>query len=64
MKLRCPQNPDHKRFMTTAHVQEEWIIDENADWLETTQTLDTVAGPDPANDISCVECGCNAEVED
>jgi len=34
MKLACPANPEHKRFSVMAHVTEEWIVDENGDFLE------------------------------
>jgi len=63
MKAVCHKDPTHKKFITTAHVMEEWLVNENGDWLETTQSLQTSHGPDPGNIWTCAECGAQAAVE-
>ena len=64
MKARCPKSRDHLRFVTTAHVQEEWVVDQHGNWIETRETLDTVHGPDAGNIWTCAWCGARAEVRD
>lgn len=63
MKATCPNNPEHKEFLTVATVLEEWKVDERGEWLETCQTLDPVHRPDPGNVWTCCVCGEQAEVE-
>jgi hypothetical protein len=63
MKTFCPNNPKHKLFVTTAHVVEEWLVNENGDWLETLQTTETAHGPSPENTWTCYMCGATAEFE-
>ena len=64
MKATCPKNPEHKRFLTVAHVQEEWVVDEHGTFQEVRGTLDTVHGPNPGNIWCCNECGIEAKVEE
>jgi len=61
MKATCPNNPNHKRFITVAHVSEDWIVDEEGNWLETLQSLETVAKPNPGNSWTCAECKAEAK---
>ena len=62
-KAVCPNNPDHKEFITTAHVMDEWLVDENGDFLDTLRNLETVHGPDPQNIWTCNECGARAVIK-
>ncbi len=64
MKAICPDNPDHNRFITTAHVMEEWLVDENGDFLEVHQPLETSQAPNAGNVWTCWECGATATVQD
>lgn len=60
----CPNNKKHKRFITVAHVSQDWIVDEKGNWLETVdECLETVANPCPDNIWTCKECGAEAIVE-
>ena len=52
----CPNNPDHKRFSTTARVLEEWQVDEHGNFLASLGCLETVHGPNPGNLWYCCEC--------
>lgn len=63
LKATCRGNPNHKKFITTAHVMEEWIVDERGNWLETKQCLETTNGPNDHNTWTCAECGSDAAVE-
>ena len=62
MLVKCPNNPDHKRFVATAHMLEEWITDEHGNWLETVETLDVVSKPTPEDLWLCETCNEQAEV--
>jgi len=62
MKARCPKSEEHGAFSTTAHVVEEWMVDEHGDFVEHIATLETTHGPDPDNTWTCMDCGAAAEV--
>jgi len=64
MKAKCPNNPDHKRFGTTAHEVHDWIVDENGDFIEDLGCSEMDSGPDSGNTWTCMECGAEAIVED
>ena len=34
LKITCPNNKKHNRFMTTAHVTQDWIVNENGDYVK------------------------------
>jgi len=70
MKAVCPNNENHKEFVTVVHVIDEWVVDEEGNWIETkgdeSQTEDEglVHGPDAGNTWTCHTCGAEAEVTD
>lgn len=63
IQATCPTSPDHKKFITTAHVVEEWVVDANGNFLDLVSTLETVHGPDDGNIWTCKECGYPAKLE-
>lgn len=66
MKATCPNNKNHKRFITVAHVSQDWVVDERGNFIEVfdeNECLETVAEPDPDNTWTCKECGAEATVE-
>jgi hypothetical protein len=58
----CPTDPEHKEFITTAHVMEDWVVDEHGSWLSTMESIQTDHGPDPDNTWYCRTCGADAIV--
>jgi hypothetical protein len=61
--VRCPDHPEkHKRFIATAHVVEEWVVDEKGNFQDTKGVLEVVHRPDPNNYWYCYECGAAAQV--
>ena len=61
MKAVCPNNKDHKQFVTVAHIAQEWVVDENGNFLEVfNPCTDTVAPPDHGNIWECKTCGAEA----
>ena len=63
MKARCPKNPDHKHFITVAHVTQDWVVDEEGNFVEVhSDEGETTHGPNPGNTWTCAECGAEAEV--
>ena len=64
MIAKCPNDPNHKRFITTAHVVEEWVVDKHGNWIDTIQSLETTHRPDKDNVWNCYECGAIAVFEE
>ena len=62
MKARCPNDPSHNKFVTTAHVMEEWCVDAEGHWLGTIRCLQVDHEPDPDNTWTCAECDAMAKV--
>jgi len=65
MKATCPNNSEHCTFVTVAYVSQDWLVDENGDFLD---EADGSAGevlhkPDPDNIWTCAVCGAEAKVE-
>lgn len=64
-KRVCPNNPNHKRFRTVAHVTEEWLVDEHGYFIEVTDAIgEVVHGPNHGNTWACAECGCDETKEE
>ena len=66
MKASCPKNPAHNRFVTVAHVTEDWVVNEYGEFIEVQNDseVEVVAPPDPDNFWVCNECGTTADVEE
>lgn len=62
IEARCPKNPKHKKFHTTAHVMQLWEVDEKGNFIAVDQELQTDHGPDAGNIWTCVICGEEATV--
>lgn len=62
MKATCPNSAEHKQFFTTAHVMEEWLVDETGEFIKKVNFVETVHPPNPDNPWTCAECGTEAEV--
>lgn len=59
----CPKDPkNHKRFITVAHVMQDWIVDEHGNFLDVIEDLQTSFLPNPGNIWTCKECGAEAKV--
>jgi hypothetical protein len=65
MHATCPKNPKHGKFVTVAHVSEDWIVDPNGNFLELPENPErqTVHGPTIGNTWSCAICGAEAIVK-
>jgi ribosomal protein S27E len=66
MKLICPNDKAHKRFCVTAHVTEDWIVDEQGDFLETDcdcGLTQVIHRPDAQDYYTCAECGTEAIIK-
>jgi len=65
LKATCPKDASHKRFVTVAHVSEEWIVDEHGNFIELQPGGygETVAPPMKGNTWQCADCGAEANVE-
>lgn len=60
-KAVCPNDPEHKRFTTTAHVMQLWEVDEEGNFLDMLEEfVQVLHGPDRDNIWTCCECGTKA----
>lgn len=64
MKAICPINAEHNEFVTTAHVMQEWVVDESGDFIKVLKDLETTHSPNPGNCWTCNICGADAIVEE
>lgn len=63
MKAICPTNPHRKRFATTAHVMQDWEVDENGAFIEVIDNcIQVTHGPNIGNIWTCCECGSEATI--
>ena len=63
MTATCPNNPEHKRFLTTAHVMQEWVVDEKGEFVRVAnECLDVTHRPTECNTWTCEVCGAEAKV--
>ena len=63
MNARCPADPTHKTFITVAHVSEDWLVDEDGNWIKTVAQGEVTQKPQPGNVWTCATCQTEAEVE-
>lgn len=53
-----------KEFITTAHVVQNWLVDENGNFVKDKGMNIVVEEPDDENTWTCVNCGREGIVED
>lgn len=58
----CPNNKEHKRFITVAHVVQSWIVDERGNFIESISNDEVTHHPNIDNIWTCNECGAEAIV--
>lgn len=57
---KCPECGG-KRFFVTAHVTQDWVVDENENWLNTYDECGEITHrPDDSDIWECYECGYDA----
>lgn len=59
----CPTDPTHNRFIATAHVTEDWVVDSNGDFIELSTKSDcqVLHAPDEQDIWTCAFCGTEAK---
>lgn len=57
MIARCPSNDEHHRFITPAHIMEDWLVDEHGEFIDVLERLETTHEPDYLNSWECADCG-------
>lgn len=63
MRVTCPKSKEHKKFLTSVHVVEEWIVDERGKLIERVKMIQVDEGPDREGLWVCETCGEIANVE-
>jgi hypothetical protein len=65
LKVTCPKNSKHDRFETTAHVTQDWIVDNTGEFVRVSRAcVQTDHGPMKGNIFTCCQCGWEAIVEE
>lgn len=64
MRATCPNNKDHKKFITSAIVIEDWVVDENGNFSELGGESQVMKAPSIYNDWICADCGERALIQD
>lgn len=65
MKAVCPNNPEHNKFITVAHITQYWKVDSEGYFIEFAENcLEVTHGPDEGNSWTCDICGAEAIVTD
>ncbi len=64
MKAVCPNDPSHKRFLATAHVSEEWVVDDGGRFIEEgdTDISAVIRAPRATDGWVCETCRAVAKV--
>lgn len=58
---KCPESNKHKKFGVTAHVTQDWIVNEFGDFTSCTNVCVEVTHRPNKNDVAtCVTCGAEA----
>ena len=63
LKVTCPKNSKHNRFVTTAHEMHDWLIDPEGNFVKDLGAIEVTDGPTPGNLFTCDKCGASAKVE-
>lgn len=64
MRAVCPNDKNHDKFVTVAHVTQDWVVTPEGEFLEELATVETTHGPDKDNTWSCYICGAEAIITD
>ena len=57
----CP-NCGGTKFITVAHVSQDWLVDENGCFIKEMETTEVIAEPNDDNTWICYSCGIEAIV--
>lgn len=61
MKAICPNNRNHERFTTTAHVVQDWEVDSNGNFIKSVNDcVEVTSDPNIDNVWECAICGAQA----
>lgn len=63
IEAECPKCLSYE-FITTAHVQEEWLVDSNGKYIENYEHVHVLRPPDPGNIWYCAKCHTEAVVKE
>lgn len=63
LKATCPDNPEHKTFISSATVRQVWVVDETGDFIEEVDASFSVTKYPSTDDVwTCQTCGAEAMV--
>lgn len=61
MKLTCPKDPAHVRFVVSVRTRETWIVDRVGHWIANIpDAVEVDHYPSFSDDFECEECGAYA----
>lgn len=56
----CPDFEHHDRFIASATVQEDWVVDRRGNWQSSAAVVEVLNGPSHDEVWECIECGAAA----
>lgn len=63
MVAKCPNHPEHKEFITCAHVMQDWKVDAHENFVDIVDaSVQTTHGPHPENSWTCAICAVETVV--
>ena len=64
-KAICTNNREHKNFIATAIVYQDWIVDEAGSFIEVQNECSQVyIKPEMGQEWTCSDCGAVAKIEE
>jgi cytochrome oxidase Cu insertion factor (SCO1/SenC/PrrC family) len=63
LKVKCPNNPKHNQFVTTAHEVHDWLVDAEGNFIKDLGCTEIAHEPDMGNLWTCRKCGAEAVKE-
>lgn len=67
MKAVCPKYQKHNKFVTVAHVMQDWIVDPHGNFIKVARggdCLEVTHKPNKSNMWVCSTCGSIAKLEE
>ena len=63
LKITCPNNKSHKKFITNAHVVQEWLVNKKGEFDKViNDCVEVTHSPNRDNSFQCNICKVEAKI--